>query len=749
MPRRFHVLRYASAVVWVGLAALLRLAVEPALGSQLPYITFFLAVAFTAWHAGSGPAAFATLLGYVAADRMFLVPRSGAEFAVGSVMYFAVCVGMIWLRVLEERARRGMAARAEKLRASDERFRSLVEASAQLVWTTTAEGGVVEASPSWTAFTGQRPEEARGFGWMDALHPDDRARVGELWARSIIAGASFELEYRLRRGDGVYVLTQVFAAPVLDAQGAVREWICTGRDISARGEAQVQSQRLAAIVESSVDAIITKTLEGIVTSWNRGAERIFGYTADEIVGQPITRLVPPDRHDDVPTILGAIARGERVDHLETERIRKDGQRIHVSLSISPLVDASGRVVGASKIARDVTDRKRAEEELRANEERARALLEFNQAVINQMGEGLYVVDPTGRTTFVNPAAERLFGWKRDELIGRRMHDVAHPSHPEDDCPVLRVARDGAPLARRDDFFLRKDGTSFPVAYSVSPIGSEGRVVALAVVFRDMTQDVKAGSEREALLAETERARAQAEAANRAKDEFLSIVSHELRTPLSAMLNWLRVLRSGKGLHTARALDSMQRSAEAQSKLIEDLLDVSRIATGRLRVELRPVELAGVVRAALETVLPAAEAKGVRVETKLDERGATVSGDAERLQQVAWNLLSNAVKFTPGGGFVEATVESGDGLARLVVRDSGQGIAPQFLPHVFDRFEQAEPAATRRHGGLGLGLAIVRHLVELHGGRVDVESAGEGQGAAFTVTLPLARSAPETDARGRT
>src|SRR4029453_5716571 len=445
--------------------------------------------------------------------------------------------------------------------------------------------------------------------------------------------------------------------------------------------------------------------------------------------------------DEVPTILAKIRRGERVEHFETERVRKDGSRIHVSLSVSPVVDAAGQIVGASKIARDVSDRKLAEERLRLTEERTRRMLGYTEAVISSIGEGLYMVDAEGVVTFVNPAAERLFGWKRDELVGRKMHQITHYAHPDGspfpaaECAGLQVLRSGVSLSDYEDFFIRKDGSFFPVLYSSAPIRSEGQTVGLVVAFRDMTQSVRAAAEREDLLAATETARAEAEAANRAKDEFLSVVSHELRTPLSSMLNWLRVLRSGREAHAERALQSMQRSAEAQGRLIEDLLDASRITSGRLRIALRSVVLADVVRAALEAVAPAAEAKGVRIEPKLDDGDAVVAGDADRLQQVAWNLLSNAVKFTPAGGTVRVAIERSDQQLRFVVSDTGEGIAPHFLPHVFDRFKQAAPAATRRHGGLGLGLAIVRHLVEAHGGRVAVESAGVGQGATFTVTLP--------------
>jgi PAS domain S-box-containing protein len=400
---------------------------------------------------------------------------------------------------------------------------------------------------------------------------------------------------------------------------ATRDALVLQRESDESGEALRRSESwLAAIVESSDDAIIGETRDGIVTSWNAGARRLFGYTAEEMVGQPISRLVPSDRPDDLRMLLEEIQRGKRVEHLETERVRKDGQRIHVSLTLSPIVDSQGRIIGASKIARDVSDRKRIEQE------------------------------------------------------------------------------------------------------------------------------------RERLLEITERARAVAEAASRAKDAFLATVSHELRTPLSPILAWSTMLRQGAldAQKTERALETIERCARNQAQLVEDLLDMSRIVAGKLRLAVRPVEVAPLVRAAVDVVRHAAEAKEIQLEAVLDPDGR-VSGDPERLQQVVWNLVSNAVKFTPKGGRVQVVLERVDSHLEIAVIDSGQGVAPEFLPHVFERFQQADATTTRTHAGLGLGLAIVRHIAELHGGSVHAESPGEGKGSVFTVKLPLlaiARSAGEGERR---
>jgi CheY-like chemotaxis protein/nitrogen-specific signal transduction histidine kinase len=261
---------------------------------------------------------------------------------------------------------------------------------------------------------------------------------------------------------------------------------------------------------------------------------------------------------------------------------------------------------------------------------------------------------------------------------------------------------------------------------------------------------RARTEAEASAAENERLLREAREASRLKDEFLATVSHELRTPLTAILGWAHMLRTGQfnGGSTASAFETIERNARAQAQLIEDLLDVSRVITGKLRIDVRTVDPGSFIEAAIEAVRPAAEAKGVRVQKVMDTGVVSVSGDPVRLQQVVWNLLANAIKFTPRGGRVQVRLERINSHIEIVVNDTGTGIAAEFLPHVFDRFRQADGTTTRRHGGLGLGLAIVRHLVELHGGTVRAESPGEGQGSTFTVLLPVAPVHASESSEGR-
>jgi PAS domain S-box-containing protein len=385
---------------------------------------------------------------------------------------------------------------------------------------------------------------------------------------------------------------------------------------------------LSAIIESADDAVISKTLEGIITSWNKGAERIFGYTADEVIGKPVTILIPPGHEDEEPTILARLRAGDRIEHYETVRVRKDGRLIDISLTVSPINGPNGKVVGASKIARDITEQRQARKTL-------------------------------------------------DETSDR-----------------LKLALEAATKAR---------------------------------------------AEAEKAAAEKERLYRQAEESSRLKEEFLATISHELRTPLSAILGWARMLRLGQlsPENSAKALDTIERNARAQAQLVDDLLDVSRIITGKLRMDVRPSDPNSFIDAAVEAVRPAADAKGVRVQKVVDTAPISIPGDPVRLQQVVWNLLSNAIKFTPRGGRVQIRSERVNSHLEIVVSDTGQGISSDFLPHVFDRFRQADQKTSRQHGGMGLGLAIVRHLVEMHGGTVSANSEGEGKGATFTVVLPIA------------
>ncbi|RIL05593.1 MAG: hybrid sensor histidine kinase/response regulator [Proteobacteria bacterium] len=393
-------------------------------------------------------------------------------------------------------------------------------------------------------------------------------------------------------------------------------------------------------------------------------------------------------------------------------------------------------------------------EMRLRRERSeRALRVWNEVTLSSIGDGVLVADARGRVLFLNAAAIRITGWSAQEAVGRSLGEVfraisERTREPLAD-PGARVRSSGAAVRLGEDTLLvARDGREIPVDDSAAPIRSEdGEIVGLVIVFRDVSEQRIVEQRRQSLVEEQTRllereaaARAEAQAANRTKDEFLATLSHELRTPLNAIVGWTALLRSERLApeQIEHGYDVIERNAQRQMRLIEDVLDVSRIVSGKLRLEREPLELARLVGDAVDAVRPAADANRIELRYRAPDTPTYVDGDGPRLTQIAANLLSNAVRFTPAGGRVEVSLRADGADAELVVADTGQGIAPDFLPHVFDRFRQEDGSISRRHGGLGLGLAIVRHLVELHGGSVHAASDGVGRGATFTVRLPLAR-----------
>jgi PAS domain S-box-containing protein len=707
------------------------------------------------------------------------------------------------------------------------------------------------------------------------------------------------------------------------------------------------SLRLAAIVESSDDAIVSKDLNGIITSWNHGAEMVFGYTPEEAVGRSITMLIPTERLSEEDMVLSKIRRGERVEHFETIRRRKDGRLIDVSVTVSPIRDARGTIVGASKIARNITDRKEIEGRLAHLQHRLLGLAVASASILgspdvdavlsgaialardafaadayavwrlDEKGAwrvvrsfgvsaefaGRVIAPPVSgsdapRVPFESPmiysdvsAAPALAGLRdaydsegiksmivfplviRSERAGTMVF-YSHESRTfsDDDVQVgtalanliaaslttaelydeQRLARESADRARVRATFLSEAGTALSASLdyettlravarlavptiadwcAVDIVGDSGKLQRVAVAHVDpakiklaveleekypadpdsrggvhevlrtgratfmskIPQDLLAASakdeehrrlldslqlnsymcvpmlaqgktfgvitfvcaesgreysdadltfarelaSRASLAVENARSYARATQASQLKDEFLATLSHELRTPLNSVLGYARMMRSGllpedKIKH---AIEVIERNGTALKQIIEDVLDVSRIVSGRLRLNVEAVDMPQILKDSVATVMPAADAKGLRIETMIDPSASPVSGDRDRLQQIVWNLLSNAIKFTPKGGKVQLRLSAVDSHIEVSVSDTGRGIAPEFLPHVFERFRQSDATFSREHGGLGLGLAIAKELAELHGGTVRAASDGPDLGATFTLVLP--------------
>lgn len=502
------------------------------------------------------------------------------------------------------------------------------------------------------------------------------------------------------------------------------------RDISKRKQGEITSHLLASIVESSDDAIISKDLNGVISSWNKGAEQVFGYTASEVVGKSITILIPVDRLDEEPAILRRIRSGRSVEHYETVRRRKDGQLIDISVTVSPIKDDAGTVIGASKIARDITDHKKAQEEIR-----------FQARLLNAVEQGVIATDLKGEITYWNEFAENLYGWTAEEAVGSNVLDMV----PAGDSitlaeEIFQTLKEGKSWSG-EMVVKRRDGSEFPAMVTDSPITNvNNELIGVVGVSVDITHEKRVEAEKRKLLERERLARAEAETANRLKDEFLATLSHELRNPLNVVIGYSEILRRSDTNHKSgfitHAADVIRRNALAQSQLVSDLLDLSRLQMGKFAINRQPLALSPLINDAIETVRAEAESKKISLVLELTAKNLVVDGDAVRLGQIAWNLLNNAVKFSSPGGTITISLAEEGNEARFTVADTGHGIPPEFLPHVFEIFRQADASSSRRQGGMGIGLALVKQLAELHGGRVKAESDGTGRGATISVWIPL-------------
>ena len=524
---------------------------------------------------------------------------------------------------------------------------------------------------------------------------------------------------------------------------------------TARADAFLQSdERFRLLVETVRDyAIFLLDPQGRVQTWNTGAARIKGYRPDEIIGQHFSRFYPPETAGTLPRHELEVAAAEGRFEDEGWRVRKDGSRFWANVVITALRDSAGTLVGFAKVTRDLTQRREHEEYLRQSEERFRLLVE------GVTDYAIFMLDANGYVLTWNGGAERIKGYKANEIIGKHFStfypaDAKEAGWPEHE---LRVATEKGRFTD-EGWRLRKDGSRFWANVVITALlDGSGRLRGFAKLTRDLSDRQRvdelaaAAAQRDELLEAERSARIEAQRAARIKDEFLATLSHELRTPLNAILGWSQLLlaqATPKPEDVRHALEVIERNTRSQARLIDDLLDLSRIMAGRVRLDVQQLGLTEIVRGAIESVEPAAVAKGIRLEEVLDPLGGTVSGDPGRLQQVLWNLLTNAIKFTPKGGRIQVLLQRVNSHIELSISDTGIGIPASFLPHVFDRFSQGDSSTSRQHGGLGLGLAISKQLVELHGGTLRVKSPGEGQGATFIITLPLTLLEREGAARRR-
>lgn len=535
------------------------------------------------------------------------------------------------------------------------------------------------------------------------------------------------------RPDGTRRWFQPYPVPLRDADGSVVGGINLLMDITERKLSEVKLAQLAAIVDSSDDAIVSKTLDGIIVSWNRAAETMFDYTAAEAVGQHISLIIPPERLDEEQGVLARLRHGEKIDHFVTERQAKDGRRLMISLTVSPIRNGRGEIIGASKVARDITEQVKSQEFLKQRTAQFETLL-------GQAPVGVFVVDASLRIREINPVARLFFG-SMGKLVGRDIEDVMNQLWPKEFADEIvgifrRTMETGESysLPERSEYRIGRDVAEV-YEWQFNRIPLLNGLQGVVCYFRDISAQVQV---REALRE-----------ADRRKDEFLATLAHELRNPLAPIRNSLHILRLA-GSESRAAIDvreMIERQLNQMVRLVDDLMEVSRFTRGKVELRKEQVDLAAAVRSAVESSRPFIEASRHRLTISLPEDPIILDADPVRLAQALTNLLNNAAKYTQPEGQIWISARRDGGQALLSVRDDGIGIPREMLPKIFDLFAQVDRKSTHAQGGLGIGLTLVRNLVELHGGSVEARSAGPDKGSEFLIQLPLGGSLAMSDKMG--
>ncbi|WP_437509010.1 ATP-binding protein [Sorangium sp. So ce1099] len=634
-------------------------------------------------------------------------------------------------------------------------------------------------------------ENVEGWGRYRAFHPDGRPFAAEDWsmARCLTRRETVPAEeLHFQRFDGTHGMMLGSCAPLLSPEGELLGAVSIFADITQfkqlEADLNVSRTKFSTTLKSIGDAVISTDGSGRIDFMNAVAEKLTGWSLDEAKDRRLSevfRVISEQTRDDLDNPVTEVLRHGGIIGLDdtTLLLRRDGSELAIDSSGAPIRSDEGELVGLVLVFRDVTEKRLAEKRRYFIGEASRQLalsgLEYDTTLANVARLAVPHIADTTLVDIVEPDGSltrlaAVHASNAKQALGRDL-SARYPTDPEVPRAVHAVLRRGeslllpevegaawqrgAPLQPNDESsgahdpayltLLRELGVRSAM---IVPLRARGRTRGAITLLstepgrRYGVDDLALAEELcnfAALALDNAQLYRESQQVNRAKDEFLATLSHELRTPLTAILGWARMLRQGslKPDTHVRALEAIERNGTLQAQLVEDLLDASRIITGKLRLDVMLIDLPPIINAAIDAVRHGADAKGIELAVQLDPNAGPISGDQTRLQQVVWNLLSNAIKFTPRGGKVSIQLSKSEGLARVQVSDNGQGIVPEFLPYVFDRFRQADSTSTRPHSGLGLGLAIARHLIELHGGTVRAESGGEGKGATFTVDIPLA------------
>jgi PAS domain S-box-containing protein len=638
------------------------------------------------------------------------------------------CIGVVnvQLDVTEQREMQEDAERREAL------FRDVADHAPAMMWVTDSEGNCTFLSQTWYEFTGQTEETGLGVGWMSAIHPDDRQASLVPGAAAKARRAAYRLEYRLLHTSGECRRVLSIATPYFDVKGEFLGYIGSVLDITAQEQADESAQSAAQRLQLATEATAIGTWDYFPATgdliWDARCKELFGLPSDAAVTYEVflAGLHPDDRERTNEAVQRALdPNGDGVVDIEYRTIGLvDGHE--------RVIRANGRAFFEGQVPKrfvgtvqDISDRRKAEEAV----QRLAAIVESSEdAIISK--------DLNGTIMSWNQGAERIFGYRAEEAIGKPIMMLIPSDRQDEEREILRRIRQGQKVDHYETVRQCKDGSQIDVSLTISPLkDKEGIIIGASKIARNIT-------ERKRTERELEHAKEVAEAASRAKDTFLAVLSHELRTPLTPVLMTAAVRERDPDLTQAiqAEMAMIRRNVELETKLIDDLLDLSRITSGKLTLQMELLDLNTAVNQVCDICRSQIQEKGIELSFDLDTGIGAVDVDASRFQQVLWNVLKNAAKFTPEGGSIHVCTAREDGRVQVQIRDSGVGIAPELLAKIFDAFEQGDAQVTRKFGGLGLGLAISKALVELHGGSIRVESPGVGEGCTVTIELPAA-SAP--------